>query len=92
MQAELGRRIVAMKKVKEYDFSKRDHYLSSIWVNGSESAEKCANLRDKILEAAKQKPDYERKAAVRRQKRKAHKEEKKAAKRKRAEEDQSEQS
>ncbi|CAJ1969576.1 unnamed protein product [Cylindrotheca closterium] len=82
LQAELGRRIVVMKKIKDYDFSKRDHYMSNIWVNGTESAEKCANLRDKILEAAKQKPDYERKAAVRRQKRKVLKEEKKAAKKK----------
>eukprot|EP00980_Cylindrotheca_fusiformis_P031332 scaffold26184_cov132-Cylindrotheca_fusiformis.AAC.6 len=81
LSAELGRRIVAMKKVEEYDESRRDNYLTSIWVNGKESAEKCANLRDKILEAAKQKPGYEEKAAIRREKRKAHKHAKKEAKR-----------
>lgn len=70
-----------MQKVQEYDESQREKYLSSIWVNGKESAEKCANLRDKILEAAKKKPGYEEKAAIRRQKRKATKEAKKEAKR-----------
>jgi tRNA (guanine10-N2)-methyltransferase len=37
-------------------------------------------LRDKILEAAKQKPGYEEKAAIRKQKRKATKEAKKRSK------------
>jgi tRNA (guanine10-N2)-methyltransferase len=69
-----------MKKIHEYDPARRDHYLETVWVNGAESAEKCGNLRDKIMEAAKKKPDYERKAAIRKQKRKAHKEEKKLAK------------
>jgi tRNA (guanine10-N2)-methyltransferase len=83
LSADLGRRIVAMEKVQDYDESLREKYVSSIWINGKESAEKCANLRDKILEAAKKKPGYEAKAAVRREKRKAHKKEKKEA-RKRA--------
>jgi tRNA (guanine10-N2)-methyltransferase len=78
---ELGRRIVAMKKIADYDTSKRGDYLSSIWLHGAESAEKCANIRDKIIEAAKLKPDYERRAAVRREKRKAHKEAKRQEKR-----------
>jgi tRNA (guanine10-N2)-methyltransferase len=52
-----------------------------VWVNGAESAEKCANIRDKILEAAKLKPRYEEKAAIRKQKRKANREAKKKAKR-----------
>jgi tRNA (guanine10-N2)-methyltransferase len=46
-------------------------------VNGAESAEKCANIRDKFLEAAKLKPRYEEKAAIRKQKRKANQEAKK---------------
>jgi tRNA (guanine10-N2)-methyltransferase len=53
-----------MKKVREYDPSKRIEYLSKVWVNGAESAEKCTNIRDKILEAAKLKPRYEEKAAI----------------------------
>jgi tRNA (guanine10-N2)-methyltransferase len=52
--------MVTMKKVREYDPSKRTEYLSKEWVNGAESAKKCANIRDKILEAAKLKPRYEK--------------------------------
>lgn len=85
LQAELGRRIVAMKKVRDYDDSLRESYLSNIWVNGKESAEKCANLRDKIIEAAKKKPGYEEKAAFRKEKRKANREAKKRAKAKKVE-------
>jgi len=77
---ELGRRVVAMEKVKEYDESKRVEYLAATWKNGKESAEKCARIRDKILEAAKKKPGYDEKAAHRKQKRKQHREEKKRAK------------
>lgn len=87
LSLELGRRIVAMKKICDYDPSKREEYQKSIWVNGTESAEKCANLREKILENAKKKPGYEEKLAVRKQKRKEHKQLKKAAKRLRAQED-----
>jgi len=78
---ELGRRIVAMKKITDYDESKRPDYLVSIWKYGAESADKCANLRDKIMEAARQKPGYEEKAAIRKEKRKANKEAKKKEKR-----------
>jgi tRNA (guanine10-N2)-methyltransferase len=79
--SELGRRIVAMKKVMDYDESSQELYRQSIWIHGTASAEKCANLRDKILEAAKQKPGYEKRAAIRKEKRKANKEAKKEEKR-----------
>jgi len=75
-----GRRVVTMKKVIEYDPSKREVYLSRIWKNGAESAEKCANIRDKLIEAAKQRPDYEEKLAFRKQKRKENRQAKKRAK------------
>jgi tRNA (guanine10-N2)-methyltransferase len=77
---ELGRRIVAMVKIADYDMSKREDYRSTIWKFGEESAEKCANIREKIMEAAKEKPGYEEKAAIRKEKRKAHKEVKKKEK------------
>jgi tRNA (guanine10-N2)-methyltransferase len=79
--SELGRRMVAMEKVKEYDPSKRESYLATVWKNGAESAEKCANIRDKILENAKKKPDYERKLAFRKHNRKEIKDAKREAKR-----------
>mmetsp|Transcript_9641 Transcript_9641/g.13479 ORF Transcript_9641/g.13479 Transcript_9641/m.13479 type:complete len:648 (-) Transcript_9641:136-2079(-) len=81
LQLELGRRIVAMEKVAEYDDSRRDEYLSNVWVNGPESADKVAKIRERLMEAAKKKPGYEEKAAARKQKRKATKEAKKRAKR-----------
>ena len=77
---ELGRRMVTMKKTKEYDPERRASYLSKTWKNGPASAEKCANIRDKILEAAKLKPGYEEKLRIRKQKRKENKEAKKRAK------------
>ena len=85
LSLELGRRMVTMKKTKEYDPSMRETYLAKVWVNGAESAEKCANIRDKIIEAAKKKPGYDEKAAIRKQKRKATREAKKRAKRETAE-------
>jgi hypothetical protein len=30
--------------------------MKNVWLNGIESAEKCINIRDKLTEAAKQKP------------------------------------
>ena len=81
LQIELGRRTVTMEKIKEFDEKKRADYLNNTWVNGAESAEKVANIRERLMEAAKQKPGYEEKAAIRKQKRKATKEAKKAAKR-----------
>ena len=77
---ELGRRVVTMKKVKAYDPNLRETYLSKAWINGAESAEKCANIRDKINEAVKLKPDYEKKAKFRKQKRLENKQAKKRAK------------
>ena len=77
---ELGRRIVAMKKIADYDVSKKEEYRSSIWKYGEASAEKCANLREKIMEAAKLKPGYEEKAAIRKEKRRANKQAKKKEK------------
>ena len=81
LQTELGRRTVTMEKVEEYDENKRDAYLGATWVNGPQSAEKVANIRERLIEAAKKKPGYEEKAAIRKQKRKATKEAKKKAKR-----------
>ena len=80
---ELGRRIVVMKKTCTYDLSQRQHYIKNVWLNGIQSAEKCINIRDKLIEAAKQKPGYEEKAAIRKQKRRANKEAKKLEKKKR---------
>jgi tRNA (guanine10-N2)-methyltransferase len=77
---ELGRRIVVMEKVSVYDFSKRNEYLSSAWKDGPEAADKCANIRSKILEAAKAKPSYDEKSVIRKEKRRLHREEKKQAK------------
>jgi len=78
---ELGRRIVAMTKIADYDLFKREDYRSTIWKFGAASAEKCANLREKIMQAARQKPGYEEKAAIRKEKRKANKQAKKEEKR-----------
>jgi tRNA (guanine10-N2)-methyltransferase len=78
--AELGRRIVVMQKATVYDVSKRNEYLLLVWKNGPEAADKCANIRSKILEAAKAKPNYDEKSAIRKEKRRLHKEEKKQAK------------
>lgn len=81
LQTELGRRTVTMEKTREYDEKKRSHYLEKTWINGAASADKVANIRERLLEAAKKKPDYEEKAAIRKQKRKATKDAKKKAKR-----------
>lgn len=78
---DYGRRTVTMEKVKEYDIKKKSEYLKNAWVNGVESAEKVANIREKLMEAAKKKPGYEVKAAIRKQKRKATRDAKKKAKR-----------
>lgn len=80
LSLELGRRMVAMEKIAEYNVEERHSYMDYVWKNGPESAEKCANLRLKILEAAKQKPGYEGRLAVRKQKRKETKEARKRLK------------
>ena len=56
-------------------------------MNGVESAEKVANIREKLMEAAKKKPGYEVKAAIRKQKRKATRYAKQKAKREARESD-----
>jgi tRNA (guanine10-N2)-methyltransferase len=84
LQTELGRRVVTMEKVKEYNVAERKKYLSSAWINGTESAEKCANIRERLIEAAKLKPGYEEKAAFRKKRRLETKEAKKKAKRENA--------
>ena len=81
LQTELGRRTVTMEKVREYEEDKRDEYVKNTWLNGPASADKVANIREKLIEAAKKKPDYEEKAAIRKQKRKATKQAKQKAKR-----------
>jgi tRNA (guanine10-N2)-methyltransferase len=81
LQTEYGRRTVTMKKIKEYDENKRTQYLENTWVNGAESAEKVANIRERLIEAAKTKPGYEEKALKRKATRKATKDAKKRAKR-----------
>eukprot|EP00554_Chaetoceros_debilis_P002403 CAMPEP_0194084864 /NCGR_PEP_ID=MMETSP0149-20130528/15096_1 /TAXON_ID=122233 /ORGANISM="Chaetoceros debilis, Strain MM31A-1" /LENGTH=539 /DNA_ID=CAMNT_0038767621 /DNA_START=114 /DNA_END=1730 /DNA_ORIENTATION=- len=80
LQSNLGRRTVTMEKVGEYDFSKRSEYLSQVWINGPESANKCASIREKLIELAKLKPGYEEKARHRKQKRIETREAKKKAK------------
>jgi tRNA (guanine10-N2)-methyltransferase len=80
LSMELGRHMVAMEKTADYSVDKRDEYLSRVWKNGPASAEKCANIRQKILEAAKIKPGYDEKLAIRKKKRKETKEAKKRAK------------
>ena len=87
LQTELGRRTVTMEKVKEYDEKEKPEYLKNSWVNGVESAEKVANIREKLIEAAKKKPGYEVKAAIRKQKRKATRYAKQKAKREARESD-----
>jgi tRNA (guanine10-N2)-methyltransferase len=81
--AELGRRVVVMKKKLSYDPTKRDDFLLATWKNGTESADKCADIRTKIIELAKTKPRYEERAAIRKEKRRLHREEKKEAKKNR---------
>ena len=74
---------VTMKKYREYNENQREQYLANTWVNGPESADKCANIREKLIEMAKLKPGYEEKSEFRKKKRKARKEEMKKDTRKR---------
>jgi tRNA (guanine10-N2)-methyltransferase len=77
LQVEFGRRVVTMVKSKEYDESLQSYYLSSVWINGQESAEKCANIRERLISLAKEKEGYEEKSKYRKQRRLMAKEEKK---------------
>jgi tRNA (guanine10-N2)-methyltransferase len=79
LSSELGRRIVVMKKISEYDPSKREQYMQSVWkIPGA--ADKVANIRDKLLEAAKLKPRYDERLNKRKEKRQQRKDEKKRSK------------
>jgi len=80
LQTELGRRTVTMEKVKEYNPELKDKYIESVWINGTDAAEKCERIRERLLEVAKLKPDYEEKAAMRKKRRQETKEAKKKAK------------
>lgn len=80
LSGDLGRRVVVMEKAHDYDLSQREHYLTRVWKHGPQSAEKVANLRHKINEAAKLKPHYEEKLQHRREKRKINQQAKKQAK------------
>ena len=80
LSSEYGRRVITMKKVNKYMQTNRNEYISMCWVNGAESANKCANIREKLLELAKAKPGYEEKAALRKKKRKAKQDEAKKVK------------
>ena len=51
-----------------------------MWVNGPEPAEKCADIRERLLQAATLKPGYEEKAAYRKKRCLETKETKKKAK------------
>ena len=51
--------ILAMEKVGYYDPDRWEEYLSATWINGPESAEICANIRNCIIEVAKLRPEYE---------------------------------
>lgn len=79
---KLGRLIVCLEKVFEYDRSKRESYMKNIWVNGPESAEKCNDIRIKLAEEAAKRPDHEQKLAYRRERRKQRKQELRDAKQK----------
>ena len=80
LSMELGRRLVVMEKNKEYDETRKEEYRSHVWKNGQASAEKVMAIREKINEAAREKPGYQEKLAIRKQKRKQNKEMKKRAK------------
>jgi len=80
LQTNLGRSVVCMEKVLEYDESKREFYRANIWKNGVKSAEKIINLRERLTEEARKRPGWEEKAEHRRKKRKEMREERKKLK------------
>ena len=69
LQIEFGRRVVTMIKTKQYDESMRSDYLSNVWVHGTESAEKCANIRERLITLAKERASCEEKPKSRKEKR-----------------------
>lgn len=56
LHVQYGRRVVVMKKKGEYLECQQERYKASAWINGAESAEKVANVRERLLEEAKRKP------------------------------------
>jgi hypothetical protein len=66
-----------MRKIENYDESQQDFYKRSSWVNGAESSEKVANIRERLIEEAKRKPGYEEKSKYKAAKRRMKKEERK---------------
>ena len=79
LSTELGRRIVVMRKALEYDPSKREEYLKTTWKLPG-AADKVSSIRERLLETAKLKPNYDERLSHRKQKRQQHKEEKKRLK------------
>lgn len=77
LHIQYGRRVVVMKKIENYDESQQDNYKGSTWVNGAESAEKVANIRERLLEEAKRKPGYEEKSRYKAARRRMRKDERK---------------
>lgn len=77
LHIQYGRRVVVMRKIENYDESQQDFYKRTSWVNGVESAEKVANIRERLIEEAKRKPGYEEKSKYKAAKRRMKKEEKK---------------
>jgi len=69
LQIEFGRRVVTMEKTKEYIESMRYEYLSHVWLHGTESAEKCANIRERLITIAKEKANSEERKLSRKQRR-----------------------
>jgi len=55
LQISLGRRMVVMVKTVKYNANELPAYRSFCWKNGPESADKVANLRDKLLEISLEK-------------------------------------
>eukprot|EP00588_Corethron_pennatum_P013875 CAMPEP_0194276100 /NCGR_PEP_ID=MMETSP0169-20130528/8774_1 /TAXON_ID=218684 /ORGANISM="Corethron pennatum, Strain L29A3" /LENGTH=614 /DNA_ID=CAMNT_0039019731 /DNA_START=50 /DNA_END=1890 /DNA_ORIENTATION=- len=80
LQMHLGRRVVTMQKTSEYDEARREEYKMHCWANGAEGADRVANFREKLMEAARKKPGYAEKAEFKSKKRRENKMLKKAAK------------
>jgi len=80
LSSQYGRRVVTMQKIGNYEVDKREEYMNACWLNGPESANKCANIREKLIELARADPNKQRKAAYRKKKRKARQAELKRAK------------
>jgi tRNA (guanine10-N2)-methyltransferase len=72
LSSKLGRRIVVMKKSLDYDPDRRDDYTKNVWKDPDASA-KVANIREKINQEAKKRPDYGERLAYRKQKRQQQK-------------------